>query len=74
MRRTCLNEIYQLAKQDKRVLFFGSDIGAGTLSQFQEEMPERYFMEGVSEANVIGIMSGLAMNGKIPYLNTIAVF
>lgn len=74
MRKTCLNEIYNLAKADQRVLFFGSDIGAGTLAQFQKEMPERFFMEGVSEANIIGMMSGLAMNGKIPYLNTIAVF
>lgn len=74
MRKTCLNEIHKLAKQDKRVLFFGSDIGAGTLEQFKKEMPDRYFMEGVSEANIIGMMSGLAMNGKIPYLNTIAAF
>ncbi len=74
MRKTCLNEIYGLARKDKRVLFFGSDIGAGTLADFQKEFPERYFMEGVSEANIIGVMSGLAMNGKIPYLNTIAVF
>lgn len=74
MRKTCLNEIYKLARQDKRVLFFGSDIAAGTLAQFQQEMPDRYFMEGVSEANIVGVMSGLAMNGKIPYLNTIAVF
>ncbi len=74
MRKTCLNEIYNLAKQDKRILFLGSDIGVGTLSEFQKEMPSRYFMEGVSEANIIGIMAGLAMNGKIPYLNTIAVF
>ena len=74
MRKTCLNEIYKLAKQDKRVIFFGSDIASGTLAQFQKEMPDRYFMEGVSEANIIGLMSGLAMNGKIPYLNTIAVF
>ncbi|MFC1559504.1 transketolase family protein [Candidatus Margulisiibacteriota bacterium] len=74
MRKTCLNEVYKLAKKDKRVLFFGSDIGAGTLSQFEKEMPERFFMEGVFEANLIGVMSGLAVNGKIPYLNTIAVF
>ena len=74
MRKACLNKIYELARQDERVLFFGSDIGAGTLEQFQKEMPDRYFMEGVSEANIIGVMSGLAMNGKIPYLNTIAVF
>jgi len=74
MRKTCLNEIYKLAKQDARVIFLGSDIGSGTLAQFQKEMPERYFMEGVCEANIIGMMSGLAMNDKIPYLNTIAVF
>lgn len=74
MRKTCLNEIYELARKDERVIFFGSDIAAGTLAQFQKEMPDRYFMEGIAEANIIGVMSGLAMNGKIPYLNTIAVF
>jgi transketolase len=74
MRKTCLSAIYELARKDKRVVFFGSDIASGTLAQFQKEMPDRYFMEGVSEANIIGVMSGLAMNDKIPYLNTIAVF
>ena len=31
-------------------------------------------MEGISEANIIGIAAGLALNGKIPYVNTIASF
>lgn len=74
MRKACLNEIYKLAKNDERILFFGSDIGAGTLANFQKEMPERFFMEGVSEAAIIGVMAGLAMNGKIPYMNTVGVF
>ncbi len=74
MRKACMNEIYALAKKDKRVLFFGSDLGSGTLSEFKREMPERFFMEGIAEANIIGVMSGLAMNGKVPYLNAIAVF
>lgn len=74
MRKACLDQIYNLARKDKRVIFIGSDIAAGTLEQFKKEMPERYFMEGASEANIIGMISGMAMNGKIPYLNTIAVF
>jgi len=74
MRKACLQEVYNLAKKDSRVLFFGSDLGIGTLEQMKQEMPERFFMEGVSEANIIGMMSGLAMNGKIPYCNAIAVF
>lgn len=74
MRKTCLNEVYKLAQQDERVVFIGSDIGQGTLDNFKTEYPERFFMEGVSEAHLIGMMTGLAMCGKIPYMNTIATF
>ncbi|MDI6642159.1 MAG: transketolase, partial [Elusimicrobiota bacterium] len=63
MRQTCLNCIYELAKKDKKVIFIGSDIGAGTLEQFKKEMPERFFMEGVSESNIIGMAAGLALSG-----------
>jgi transketolase len=38
------------------------------------EMPDRYFMEGVSEQSVIGMAAGLALDGFIPYVNTIATF
>ena len=74
MRQTCLNMIFELAKDDERILFIGSDLGVGTLDQFREEMPNRFFMEGVSEANLIGVAAGLALEGKIPYVNTISTF
>ena len=74
MRKVALDMVYELAKKDPRVLFIGSDLGAGTLAKFKSEMPERFFMEGVSEANMIGMAAGLALEGKIPYLNTIATF
>jgi len=74
MRRTALDVVYELAKQDDRVVFIGSDLGAGVLDNFREEMPERFFMEGISEANVIGMAAGLAMDGMIPFVNTIATF
>lgn len=74
MRKTCLDMVYQLAKRDGRIFFIGSDLGIGTLQQFKEEMPDRFFMEGISEANIIGMAAGLAMEGKIPYVNTIATF
>jgi transketolase len=31
-------------------------------------------MEGVSEAHIVGMAAGLALEGKIPYVNTIATF
>lgn len=74
MRQTCINMIYELAKQDERVIFIGSDLSPNLLAPMKDEFPERFFMEGVSEANIIGMAAGLAMEGFIPYVNTIATF
>ncbi|HJZ98511.1 MAG TPA: transketolase C-terminal domain-containing protein [Candidatus Solibacter sp.] len=74
MRKTCLDSVYEIAKSDPRVFFIGSDLGIGTLKNFKAEMPERYFMEGVSEANLIGMSAGFALEGKIVYACTIATF
>ena len=74
MRRTGLDMVYELAKRDPRVVFIGSDLGPGTLDQMKEEMPDRFFMEGVQEQHAIGMAAGMAMEGYIPYVNTIATF
>jgi transketolase len=74
MRTTCLNMVHDLAKRDGRVIFIGSDLSPGLLAEMKKEMPERWYMEGVTEANVVGMASGLAMEGYIPYVNTIATF
>ena len=67
MRRASLACIYELAKQDERVLFLGSDLGAGVLDDMKQEMPDRWFMEGVAEQHIIGMAAGLRMYG---YLNS----
>ncbi|MCB9554714.1 MAG: transketolase [Deltaproteobacteria bacterium] len=74
MRKTCLDLVYQLAQADERVIFVGSDLGVGTLDELKAEFPERFLMEGVSEAHVVGMAAGLAMSGYVPYVNTIASF
>ena len=74
MRRTSLDCIHKLAQKDERVLFIGSDLGAGVLDSMKQEMPERWFMEGVAEQHIIGMAAGLAMEGFVPYVNTIASF
>jgi len=74
MRKTCFDMIYQLAKEDDRIVYIGSDVGAGTLQQMKEEMPNQFFMEGISEQNIIGVATGLALSGKIVYVNTLACF
>lgn len=74
MRKTSLDMVYELAKRDRRVVFIGSDLGPDTLKQLKAEFPGQFLMEGVSEANIVTMAAGLAMEGKIPYINTIATF
>ena len=56
------------------MVFIGSDLGAGVLDEMKKNMPSRFFMEGVSEQHIIGMAAGLALEGFIPYVNTIATF
>ena len=74
MRKTSLDMVYELAKRDRRVVFIGSDLGPDTLKQLKTEFPSQFLMEGVSEANIVTMAAALAMEGKIPYINTIATF
>ena len=74
MRKASLDLVYKLAKEDPRVVFIGSDLGPGVLDAMKKEMPDRFFMEGVSEQHVIGMAAGLCMEGFLPYVNTIATF
>ncbi len=74
MRETCIKMVHELAKLDERVVFIGSDLSPGLLKDMKAQYPDRYYMEGVYEQNIIGMAAGLAMDGYIPYVNTIATF
>lgn len=73
-RTACLNAIYDLAKEDERVVFIGSDLSPNTMLEFKRDFPNRFFMEGIQEQNIIGMAAGLGLEGFIPYVNTIATF
>ena len=74
MRKRSLDMVHALARRDERVVFIGSDLSPNLLGEMKKEYPSRYYMEGISEANVIGMAAGMAMEGFIPYVNTIATF
>jgi len=75
VRARWLEVVHRLAKEDSRIVFVGSDLSANpALEKFRAEVPGRFFMEGVSEAYIVGMCAGLAKSGKIPYFNTIATF
>ena len=74
MRKACLLAVRELAEKDPNVVFIGSDITRQNLEGMAADFPDRYFMEGIYEQHIIGMAAGMAMCGKIPYINTIATF
>jgi len=74
MRKEALDTVYELAKIDKNIIFIGSDLGHETLKDMKESLPEQFFMEGISEQHIVGFAAGLAMEGYVPFINTIANF
>lgn len=74
MRRTCLLSMYELAQADSRVVFIGSDITKRDLEKLAADFPDRFFIEGIYEAHIMGMAAGMALSGKIPFINTIATF
>lgn len=74
MRVTFGEELVKLARDDERVVFIGSDLGHGAMEEFRRHHPRRFFMEGVSEQYVMGMAAGLALDGFIPFIASIATF
>jgi transketolase len=74
LRDVCHRMVHELACQDERVVFIGSDLSPGLLNEMKVAYPDRHYMEGVTEQNVVSIGAAMAMDGMIPYVNTIATF
>ncbi len=63
---------------DERVIALGADItGSIRMDRFYREHPERkkrFFSIGIAEANMTVVASGLAREGKIPFIGSYGVF
>jgi len=67
--------LLKVAAKNDRVVVINADLGKSTNTvKFIEKYPDRSFNVGVAEANMIGIGSGLALEGWIPFLCTFATF
>lgn len=74
MRNAYLNTLFELAKNDKRVLSLVADNGLIVYDDFRINFPEQYFNFGISESNMVAAAAGMASCGKIPFVYTISSF
>ena len=65
----------ELGKKYKNVIALGADITSSVnMNFFADEFPERFYSFGIAEQNIVGVAAGFALDGKIPFFSTYAVF
>lgn len=67
--------LVELGKKDKRIVVLDADLRKSTMTYlFQQVFPERYFEMGIAEQNMVSFAAGLAITGKVAFVNSFAVF
>lgn len=74
MRGAFLKTLLEIAESDERVFFLTGDLGFWVVEPFAERFPERFLNVGVAEQNMVGIATGLAEAGYIPFVYSIVTF
>ena len=64
-----------LGAANPNIVVIDADLAKSTFSwTFGKVYPERFFNIGIQEANMVGIASGLASSGQIPFISSFAAF
>ncbi len=65
----------ELGAKDPRVVVLCCDLADSTRANwFADKFPERFIEVGVAEQNMAGVAAGMALEGKIPFIASYAVF
>ena len=74
MRISFVNTLFEMAKNDKRIMLLTGDLGFSVFEQYIKELPKQYLNVGVAEQNMAGVAAGMAMEGKTPLIYSIVPF
>lgn len=65
----------ELGKKYKKVVVLDADLAEATKTlEFKKNYPKRFFDIGIAEQDMMGTAAGLALEGKIPFASTFAIF
>jgi transketolase len=74
MRKAFTRTLVELAEADPRIMLLTGDLGYMALEPFSERFPDRFVNAGVAEQNMVGVATGLAEAGFIPFVYSIVTF
>jgi len=69
-----MQALLELAENDKDVLLITGDLGFGLFEGFAKQFPNQFVNIGIAEQNMIGVASGLALEGKTVFVYSIGNF
>jgi transketolase len=68
-------ELLKLADENNNIVALDADLSGSTMSCYlAQKYPERFFEMGIAEQNMVSVAAGLSLSGKIPFVNSFAVF
>jgi transketolase len=74
MRNAFFATLADLAGHEERIVLLTGDLGFSVIEQFADRFPSRFINVGVAEQNMVGIATGMAEAGYIPFVYSIATF
>ena len=74
MRDNFVRQLSEVARKDRRVFLMTADLGFRVLDDFATEFPDQYLNVGIAEQNMIGLATGMALDGRIVFTYSIGNF
>jgi transketolase len=74
MRKKFSSLLYDQMAVDERIVLLTGDLGYGLWDKIKLDIPDRFHNVGSSEQLMLGMATGLAMEGKIPVVYSITPF
>ncbi len=74
MRDAFVEELLALLKQDPGAMLLTGDLGFGIFDEISQLCPRQFINVGVAEQNMVGIATGLALEGRKVFTYSIANF
>jgi transketolase len=74
MRNTFIETLTVLAENNTNIVLLTADLGFRVVDAFAKRFPARFFNVGVAEQNMMGLASGLAQEGFIPFVYSMVPF
>lgn len=67
--------LLEIGQKDNRIVVLTADLKDSLkVDGFAKKFPSRFLEMGIAEQNMMGVAAGMALSGKIPFVNSFGVF